>query len=274
MTGARYGQHFLINRHAVERIAAALDPSPEDRVLEIGPGKGALTEQLAARAGALVAVEIDVKLAEALRGKYRSRPAVRIVEEDILAFSFDSLTADATSAGGWKVAGNLPYNLTSPILRRLADWTGWTVAVVMVQKEVGDRLCAVPGTAEYGALTVGMNLTCRMEPVFDLSPTSFSPPPRVMSSVIKIFRRPSPLTSDVPGAQRVIQAAFQQRRKTILNSVAHGLGVPKEAAGKIVMEAGIDPGVRPERIPVDGFIALAAAVANAVPARPAPPNSL
>jgi 16S rRNA A1518/A1519 N6-dimethyltransferase RsmA/KsgA/DIM1 with predicted DNA glycosylase/AP lyase activity len=160
----------------------------------------------------------------------------------------------ARSAAPFKVVGNLPYNLTSPILRKLSEWTNWSTAVVMVQKEVGDRLSAKVGTAEYGALTVGMGVTCTMERIFELSEKSFDPPPRVKSVVVRLRRRAEPLYDDPERVTRVIQAAFQQRRKTIENSFSHGLGFDKALVRDALADLKLDPMLRAERLTVEDFI--------------------
>ncbi len=248
--GAKYGQHFLINKHAAERIVDSMKLTPDQSVLEIGPGKGALTA-LMLKARSIGVVEIDDEMVGLLKNRFGPTSNVRIFHADILKFDFSEL-----GTGPFKVVGNLPYNLTSPILRRLSEWNLWTEAFVMVQKEVADRLCARHGTPEYGALSVGMNLTCKPEFVFELSETSFNPPPKVKSAVVKLIRREVPLTSDVDRTQRVIQAAFQQRRKTILNSLSHGLGLEKTVVEKALAEVGVESTTRGERIPVETFVRL------------------
>jgi len=245
---ARYAQHFLKDLEASHRIVEALKISPSDSVLEIGPGKGALTSILIDKADHVVAVEVDQGLVKELEERFASNPKVQVVRGDILKFDFQGLQ------GRFKVVGNLPYNLTSPILRRLSDWENWSEAVVMVQKEVGERLCAKVGTKAYGALTVGISLVAEAEPVLVLSESAFRPIPKVKSMVVRLLRRPAPLTKDINGTQKVIQAAFQQRRKTILNSLSHGLGLPKEKVGLLLKKAAIDQGIRPERIGVEKFI--------------------
>jgi len=249
---AKFAQHFLTNQHAAERIAGALELKKGDALLEIGPGKGTLTAYFLA-ATKLVIVEVDPEMVTRLQQRFASFPNIQIIHKDILDLDLNALS----EAGSFKVVGNLPYNLTSPILRMLSDWNGWTFAVLMVQKEVGDRLVAIPGSADYGALTVGMSLTTTTERVFNLSPQSFSPRPRVESTVVRVRRREQPLTNNIEGTQKVIQAAFQQRRKTILNSLSHGLGLEKMEAEKILSQCGIDPGLRPEKLPVQAFINLA-----------------
>ena len=249
---ARYGQHFLSNRHAAERIAAEVGAGPSDSVLEIGPGKGALTPLLVG-AGRLVVVEVDERMVELLRRRFAAANSnLEIVHQDFLEFDLSALGGN----GAFKVVGNLPYNLTSPILRKLSEWAGWSTAVIMVQKEVGERLAAKVGSPEYGALTVGMSLTCTMEKIFELSEKSFDPPPRVKSVVVRLRRRPEALTDDVDRVQRVVQAAFQQRRKTIENSLSHGLGFGKDAVRHALEDLGLEPSLRAERLSVEDFIRI------------------
>lgn len=228
--------------------------SAHDRVVEIGPGKGSLTAFLLV-AGDISIVEIDPEMIDLLKARFGSMPKVKLFQSDILKFDFALL-----GPGPFKVVGNLPYNLTSPILRRLSEWNGWDNAYVMVQKEVADRLCAAPGDSDYGALTAGMSLTCETERVFELSENSFNPPPKVKSTVVKLKRRAQPLTDDIEGTQRVIQAAFQQRRKTVLNSLSHGLKMEKVHVEQVLGSLGIPVNERPERLPVDVFIRLNAAL--------------
>lgn len=228
---------------------AEVGAGPADEVLEIGPGKGALTPLLLT-ARRLVAVEVDDRMVEILRRRYSNKPNLEIVHEDFLAFDLNRLASPTP----FKVVGNLPYNLTSPILRKLSEWTNWSEAVVMVQKEVGERLSAPVGTPEYGALTVGVSLTCTAQLLFELSEKSFDPPPKVKSVVVRLRRRPQPLFDDGPRVQRVVQAAFQQRRKTIENSLSHGLGFDKARVRQALEKLGLDPGLRAERLTVDDYI--------------------
>ncbi len=248
----KFAQHFLINSHAILRIVESLELTPDDTVLEIGPGKGALTTYLVRRAKDVHAVEVDEEMIKVLQNKLGAATNFFLHHADILDFDFNSLPAQ----GKIKVVGNLPYNLTSPILRRLCDWDGWTSATVMVQKEVGDRLCAKAGSSDFGALTVGINLTCVPTLEFILSENSYKPPPRVKSAVVRLDRRETPLTPDVPFATKVIQSAFQQRRKTILNSLSHGLNLTKEEIQLFFDELKIDSGIRAENLTVDQYVQL------------------
>jgi 16S rRNA (adenine1518-N6/adenine1519-N6)-dimethyltransferase len=246
----RYGQHFLVNRHAVERIVDSLHLSPTDSVLEIGPGKGVLTSTLIARAGHVTAVEVDDKLIPYLTKKYSSAKNFTLVHQDFMDFDLSQFKPDL------KIVGNLPYNLTSPILRKICGSSHWKEALFMVQREVGDRLAAQAGNTDFGALTVGVSLHAEIERVFDLSETSFDPPPRVKSTVVRLKRREVPLTREPEAIQRVVQAAFQQRRKTILNALSHGLTLTKEEVLLILQELHIDPGCRAETIPVEAYVRL------------------
>jgi 16S rRNA (adenine1518-N6/adenine1519-N6)-dimethyltransferase len=251
----RFAQHFLINSHAVERIVHSMELTQQDNVFEIGPGRGVLTALLIPQAHHVTAVEVDADLVGFLKTRFSYAKNFELVNNDILKFDLNGLPNPP-----YKVVGNLPYNLTSPILRKLSDWTGWTDALIMVQKEVGDRLTARVRDESYGALTVGMNLTCELKPLFELVPTSFKPPPRVHSSVLKLVRRQKPLIDNISGAQRVIQAAFQQRRKTILNSLSHGLKLEKDIVSKILAETKIPETTRPEQIDVPLFVELTKAL--------------
>lgn len=246
----RYGQHFLVNRHAVERIVESLHLGPADNLLEIGPGKGVLTSLLLARAGFVTAIEVDDLLIPYLSKKFASNQNFKLIHQDFLDCDLSIFPS------GFKIVGNLPYNLTSPILRKVCDSSQWSEAVFMVQREVGNRLAAKEGSSDYGALTVGVSLSCEIERVFDLSETSFDPPPRVKSTVVRLKRRSQPLTQEPESIQRVIQAAFQQRRKTILNALSHGLNLTKEEVQLLLLEIKIDPGCRAETISVETYVKL------------------
>lgn len=249
----RYGQHFLVNPHAIERIVDALNITNEKSVLEIGPGKGALTAYLLKNAKKVVGVEVDDVWVSYLTQRYGQHAQFQLIHKDILDFDLKKLEEISFP---WRVAGNLPYNLTSPILRRLCSWNGWDEAVVMVQKEVGDRLVAQVGTSAYSALTVGVGLSCRAERIFDLSPASFNPAPKVASTVIRLTRHVVPLDDNIDHVQKIIQAAFQQRRKTILNSLSHGLQIDKNKISLILKNIDIQENERPERLSITKFIQL------------------
>ncbi len=257
MAAAPFAQHFLVDPAAINRIVASLELTPNDSVLEIGPGQGALTTPLVKTGAQIFSVEIDKRLVDHLNQTIPPSPNFKLVQGDFLEISLKDFGERISPSRIFKVVGNLPYNITSPILRKLSEWDGWEFAVIMVQKEVGDRLCAEPGTAAYGALTVGVSLTGVASPLFDLPEGAFRPPPKVKSTVVKLARRQNPLTNNIFGTQRVIQAAFQQRRKTILNSLSHGLSLDKKKVIKVLEKLGLDPVRRAETLSVNQFIQLA-----------------
>lgn len=252
MSPAKYGQHFLVDDEIVKRIISAIDPGPDDNILEIGPGKGVLTAHLVKSSRHLTAIEIDIQMVNQLNQKFSDVPHFILVHQDFLEYDLTRLPNNQ-----FKIAGNIPYKITSPILRKLSDWTGWTEAILMVQKEVGDRLCAEVGTSAYGALTVGVRLTCEIEKLFEVSEDAFKPPPKVKSVVLKVKRREKPLAPNIAQVQRVIQAAFQQRRKTIENSLSHGLNIDKARVRKTIDNLQLSPTLRAQNLNTQQFIQLA-----------------
>lgn len=247
----RFGQHFLTDRHYLERIVAAIAPSPGDAMVEIGPGTGLLTERLAPRLERLDVVEIDRDLAKALRERFD--PAhVRVHEGDALEFDFESLP------GPLRVVGNLPYNVSTPILFRMAALAERVRdCTFMLQKEVVDRMAAAAGTADYGRLSVMLQYRFAIDSLMDVPAGAFSPPPKVVSSVVRMVplgagRR---VARDEAAFERLVAAAFSQRRKTLRNATR---GIADEQA---FSRAGIDPGRRGETLSVDEFVTLADAFA-------------
>ena len=256
----RFGQHFL-EPAWVAKLVAAIDPHANETFLEIGPGRGALTIALAPRVGRLVAVEIDRDLAAALPPLVPAH--VRVVEGDFLETDLRTLLAQ--EARPIRVAGNLPYNVATPILARLLDTSdgGQTLAdaTVMLQKEVAERVVAGPGSADYGPLAVAVALDADASSLMTLPPGAFRPPPKVTSAVVQLrFRPPAVDVGDRAVFERLVRGAFQQRRKTILNA----LGPPAAALGRdasdLLARAGVDPKIRPGDLPLDGFAALSRAV--------------
>jgi len=243
----RFGQHFLTDRGYLRRIAEAIDPRPGDSLVEIGPGTGLLTEALAAAVGHLHVVEIDRDLAAALRDRF---PAERVTvhEADALAFDFAALPAPL------RVVGNLPYNVSTPLLFRMAAIADrLSDCVFMLQREVVDRMVAAPATADYGRLSVMLQYRFAMQRVLDVPPGAFTPAPKVDSAVVRM--RPlgpaRPRARDEPLFAAVVAAAFSQRRKTLRNAAR--AFVPPAAYDA----AGIDPGRRGETLSVAEFVALA-----------------
>jgi 16S rRNA (adenine1518-N6/adenine1519-N6)-dimethyltransferase len=245
----RFGQHFLHDPAVLERIAQAIDPRPGEHLVEIGPGTGALTSLLLQRTGSLDAVEIDRDLAALLRERFS--PRLTLHEADALRFDFAALARER--GGPLRVVGNLPYNISTPLLFHLLGAIGHIADLhVMLQKEVVDRMAAQPGTEHYGRLGVMLAPHVDVHWLFDVGPGAFQPPPRVWSAVARLVVLPEPRFALPDGYARVVAAAFSQRRKTIRNSL-RGL-VPPEAWSI----AGVDPGARPETLEPRQFAALAA----------------
>lgn len=247
----RLGQHFLTDRHYLDRIVAAIAPQPGEAMVEIGPGPGALTERLAQVVRPLHAVEIDRDLAAGLRARF-TPDAVVVHEGDALAFDFASLPARL------RVVGNLPYNVSTPLLFHVASFAPRIRdCVFMLQKEVVERMVAGPGTADYGRLSVMLQYRFAMALALRVPPGAFTPPPKVDSAVVRM----EPLGDGRLAARdevlfaRIVMAAFSQRRKTLRNALR------ALAGDEVFARAGIDPGLRGETLSVAQFVALADAAA-------------
>jgi len=242
----RFGQHFLTDRHYLERIVGAIAPRPGDAMVEIGPGTGLLTDELTRTLGHLHVVEIDRDLAAALRNRYPP-DRVTVHEADALEFDFASLPAPL------RVAGNLPYNVSTPILFRMAVLAERLVdCTFLLQKEVVDRMAAAPDTGDYGRLSVMLQYRFTVDPLLRVPPGAFTPPPKVDSAVVRMapLGASRPLARDDARFAAVVAAAFSQRRKTLRNATR--ALVTDEAFAR----AGIDPGRRGETLSVKEFIAL------------------
>lgn len=264
----RFGQHFLTDRAVLERIVDALAPGSDDRVVEIGPGRGALTDVLRPRVGTLVLVELDRALARLQRERYADDPRVTVVERDVLDLPLDEIGGD-----DFLLVGNVPYYITTPILFHTVAGALPRRAVFLVQREVAERISAAPGSRDYGALTVNLRASTEVEHLFDVPPGAFRPPPTVYSAVVRLRPLATPLvTRDERAPFRVfVQALFSQRRKQLATSlravVARSGGVDRADAGdtaRAALErAGIDPITRPERLGPDDFVRLFRAVRGA-----------
>lgn len=255
------GQHFLSDPAALERIVDTLDPGMDDTVVEIGPGRGALTRRLLQRAGSLVAVELDKALAAMLEREFADSPRVRIVQADVLKVDLGQLGGD-----GYLLVGNVPYYITTPILFHALSGLLPRRAVFLVQREVAERATSAAGSRGYGALSVNLQVLTRVESVFDVPPGAFTPPPSVQSSVICMEPLTAPLI--MPHERRAfqvfVQAVFSQRRKqlgTILRSVVgnHGEAWLRGPDGPF-QRLDLDPSIRPERLAPSQFVELFAAV--------------
>jgi 16S rRNA (adenine1518-N6/adenine1519-N6)-dimethyltransferase len=255
------GQHFLIDGGVAQRTAALADLAPGSVVLEIGPGRGALTDVLLASGVRVVAVEIDPTMADRLERRPSSE--LEVIRADFLRLDLDRLPA-----GPLLVVANLPYSVGTAIIARLLDDpTRFPRIVVMLQREVADRLCADPGTRAYGALSVLTALWATARLAFTVAPEAFSPRPRVESAVVRldVSAQARVAVGDPRVFRRVVRAAFAQRRKTLRNALRAGFG--EESAARWLAAASIDGGRRAETLDLDEFAALAlAAQASTRPA--------
>jgi 16S rRNA (adenine1518-N6/adenine1519-N6)-dimethyltransferase len=242
----RFGQHFLCDQGVIDAIVRAIDPRPAQVMVEIGPGLAALTQPLVERLGHLIVIELDRDLAARLR----THAQLEVIESDVLKVDFAQL-ATARAAIKLRVVGNLPYNISTPILFHLL---GFVDAVqdqhFMLQKEVIDRMVAVPATSDYGRLSVMLQWRYAMENVLFVPPQSFDPPPRVDSAVVRMVPRPDPAPVDVKRLSEIVQVAFSQRRKLL----RHTLGRWLEEKG---LAGDFDVQRRAEEVPVEEYVALA-----------------
>ena len=268
----KLGQHFLVDTAAPMHIVEALGDISDSTVLEIGPGRGALTTLLARRARRLIAIEIDRVLAAQLRMNFSQEPNVEIIEGDVLAIDFHTLFGPkpgSTRPGmnsqpeAVRVVGNLPYFITSDILLRLFEFRQYFETIVLlVQKEVADRLSAAPGRSEYGLLSATAQLFARVEKMFTLPPSAFSPPPRVESSVVRLRMAPKidSLHVDEAGFINFLKLSFGQKRKTLWNNLKsqYQPAVLRAALDK----AGVKATVRAEALSLEKSAALYRALSS------------
>lgn len=250
------GQNFLVDPRTAERIVAAAGIRPEETVVEIGPGLGALTFHLARTGARLIALETDRDLARILSERLgrKLKQRVEVVRTDALAFDLAQAGSDLV------IVGNLPYQISSPLIFKLLS-AGPVVgrAVLTLQQELADRLASPPGSKTYGLISVLVQLKARVEPLFTLPPGAFHPRPKVSSRTIRLtFNQPPPLElADSEAFERLVRAAFNQRRKTIRQALLGApLGLTRERLEEGFSRAGINPTLRAEMIPLEGFIAL------------------
>ena len=259
-----WGQHFLLYPHQARRIVAALDLSGEETVVEIGPGLGALTVFLAQEARRVVALERDPALVQFLGEElFHENPQVQILCQDVL--SFDFLECSRNAEKPLAVVGNLPYQITSPLLFKLMEEkAALSQAVLMMQHEVGDRLLSPPGTKEYGILSVLIQYHFSLERLFSLGPGNFYPPPQVDSVVLRLTPAETvPRAQDEALLSRVVKAAFAHRRKTLNNTLvnrAPEFGLTAETMRQIFLTLQIDPSRRGETLSVAQFVDLSNAI--------------
>ena len=247
------GQHFLTDRKVLERIADAAEIAPTDTVVEIGPGRGALTDLLVERAGKLVAIEYDRALAAKLRERYSERHNIEIVQADVLTIRLADVAGEK-----FKLIGNVPYYITTPILFHALERPRPELAVYLVQREVAVRLTAAPGGGEFGALTVNVGAVADAELLFTVPPSAFRPPPKVESAVVRVVPRHTPLIA--PDQEEVfrtfVQAVFSMRRKQMQRTLRSVWNLDQDGADQRLSAAGINPTARPETLSVEDFARL------------------
>ena len=262
----KFGQNFLIDGNIVRGIIAAADITEEDCVLEIGPGIGSMTGLLSRSAGRVVAVEIDESLRPVLAETLADCPNVDVIWQDVLKLDLRGVADQYHGGKPLKAVANLPYYITTPILMKLLEYQGLFESItVMVQKEVADRLCAAPGTKDYGAITLAVQYYSEPRAVLEVPPSSFIPRPGVDSSVVCLQARPEPPVQEDPTwLFAVVRATFNQLRKTLANGILNGLTVEgrripvtREEVNTVLADAGLPVSVRGETLSLAQFAAIA-----------------
>lgn len=250
----RFGQNFLRDQAVIDRLVGVIAPRPDDHLVEIGPGHGALTRPLLAACGQLHAIEIDRDLAAELRRDLAALTNFNLIEMDALQLELAQL-----GEADLRVVGNLPYNISTPLLFRVIAQSNRVRDMhFMLQREVVRRICAAPGSKSYGRLSVSVQLRCEAVPLFDVAPEAFYPPPKVTSQIVRLI----PLKQDLLGStspelvDTVVKGAFSQRRKTLRNSLKSWLS-PEQ-----LTQCGVDPSSRPETLTPSEFVKLAKLAAN------------
>ncbi|ERJ18017.1 Ribosomal RNA small subunit methyltransferase A protein [Salinisphaera shabanensis E1L3A] len=250
MARKRFGQHFLHERGVIDRIVSMLAPAADDALVEIGPGQGALTEPLLERVDRLSVIEIDRDLIAELESRAARDSRLEVIAGDALRIDYAAL---AERRGPLRLVGNLPYNISSPLLFALLGSAAPIIDMhFMLQKEVVDRMTAEPGSRDYGRLTVSVAARAHAQALFDVAPGAFNPPPKVMSSVVRVTpRAPDFEIHDGQLFDQLVTAAFSQRRKTLRNALGRFLDA------QAIEACNIDPMLRPERLAAADFARLA-----------------
>ncbi len=247
----RFGQHFLTDSQVLDRIIRAFSPQSNQVILEIGPGTGVLTEMLLEHVDHLVAVELDRDLAALLNQKF-DPGKLTVIQQDVLTLDIESLFSGYANRQKIRIIGNLPYNISTPLLFHLIDHAGFINDMMfMLQKEVAMRLSAGPDNKHYGRLSVMSGLALQCECLFDVGPESFTPPPQVNSTVLRLY--PESISHRIDDSRRlnnIVRQAFSQRRKTLKNSLKNLVSEPQ------FLNADIDSSLRAEKLSVEQFIAL------------------
>ncbi len=251
----RFGQNFLHDPGVIERIVRSINPRPDDAIVEIGPGLGALTEEILAVNPRLQVVELDRDLIPVLRTKFFNYPEFRIHEADALKFDFSQLAADRPL----RIIGNLPYNISTPLIFHLLGQAGVVQDMhFMLQKEVVQRLAAVPGDNNYGRLGIMAQYFCKVQPLFEVGPGAFRPAPKVDSAIVRLVPHatlPHP-AKDLSILQSVVRTAFNARRKTLRKALGGLVSVAQ------LQSLGIDDGLRPENLALADYVAIADLLAD------------
>ena len=250
----KWGQHFLVDTQYIRKIRDAARVSMDDAVLEIGSGKGALALELCNHVKKLLAVEIDSHLCKRLASKKKNN--ISIINENFLNILEDDI--NASLGPSWKIIANIPYYITSPILQKIYSWHGWHTAVLTVQKEVGERICARPGTKTYGLLSLLTHIHAEPTLVCVIPRNAFHPVPKVDSAVIRLMRREEPVVkeAELETFFSFLKICFSARRKMIINTITRGLKREKQDVEKSLQKAGIEPSQRPETVSLDQYILL------------------
>ncbi|MGC8120645.1 16S rRNA (adenine(1518)-N(6)/adenine(1519)-N(6))-dimethyltransferase RsmA [Marinobacter sp. VGCF2001] len=246
----RFGQNFLHDPGVIERIVRAINPKPDDAIVEIGPGLGALTEEILAVNPRLQVVELDRDLIPVLRTKFFNYPDFRIHEADALSFDFSQLMNDRPL----RIIGNLPYNISTPLIFHLLSQSGVVQDMhFMLQKEVVQRMAAVPGDNNYGRLGIMTQYFCKVQPLFEVGPGAFRPAPKVDSAIVRLVPHPElpHPARDLKTLQAVVRTAFNARRKTLRKALAAMVTVEQ------LQSLGIDDGLRPENLSLADYVRIA-----------------
>lgn len=252
----RFGQHFLRDENVVMRIVTAINPQPNDHIVEIGPGMGVLTEALLVHVPEMDAVELDRDIIPKLTERCGSLGRLNIHTADALRFDFSSLAGDNRPL---RIVGNLPYNISTPLMFHLLESRHLIQDMhFMLQKEVVDRMAAQPGTKDYGRLSVMMQYHCQVESLFNVPPDAFNPPPKVDSSIVRLVPYKTPMISvdNIEMLETLVTAAFSQRRKTLRNTLRNYL------SSEQIEAQGIDPSRRAESLSLSDFAKLSNAYFN------------
>ncbi len=254
----KWGQHFLIDKNIARKIIRAANLEPGDTVLEIGPGRGVLTEEILSHQAKVIAVEIDNQLVQKLKQKFKNY----IEENKLKVIACDFLKLDLAKFFApypvLKIVANIPYYITGRILRKIYNFKNWKRAVLLLQKEVAQRLKATPGTKEYGILSVATQVYTRVEIVGFASPKVFRPQPKVTSAIVRLERLPEPLIKpeEEKGFFHLLHIAFGQRRKILINNLSRSLNCSKVKLEKIFASSGLGANIRAENLSIADFVKL------------------